>query len=76
MKLVSRTEQGRPAKDVLSAPPDNLVRAVVDRETGLLAAPGAGGALELWFRKGTAPDQRAGAPGTVPADLSRVTKEF
>ena len=37
-----------------------LERVRIDRETGLLAAPGAGGGLDLWFATGTAPTEVAG----------------
>jgi hypothetical protein len=48
---------------------------VVDRETGLLAAPHAGG-LEVWFRRGTAPTEVSGRPGTSSSDYGRTAREF
>ncbi|HTE54497.1 MAG TPA: transglycosylase domain-containing protein [Kofleriaceae bacterium] len=77
MELVALSEASRAARPVpAEPPPPGVVRAVIDRETGLLAEPGAGGAVELWFRRGTEPHERAGdAPG-VPADLSRASREF
>ena len=75
VQLVELAEGGRTPRPVLGDPPPGLVRAVVDRETGLLAEPGGGG-VELWFRRGTQPTERAAdAPG-VPADLSRASGEF
>jgi penicillin-binding protein 1A len=75
IELIELAEGTRSARPVPGEPPPGLVKAVVDRETGLLADPGAGG-LELWFRRGTEPTTRAAdAPG-VPADLSRASGEF
>ncbi len=76
MELVALAEDARPAREVLGPPPPGLVRALVDRETGLLADAGAPGAIELWFRAGTAPTARASDPPGVPADLSRTSREF
>jgi hypothetical protein len=47
----------------------------IDRESGLLAAPGAPGA-SIWFRTGTAPTETAGQPGTSPTDFGRTSREF
>jgi hypothetical protein len=47
----------------------------IDRETGLQAAPGAGG-LALWFLAGTAPTEISGQPGASPTDFGRSTREF
>jgi hypothetical protein len=52
-----------------------MERAAIDRETGLLAAPGTSG-LPLWFRPGTAPTEVAGQPGTSPTDFGRSSSEF
>ena len=76
MDLVALAEEARPVREVPGPPPPGLVRALVDRETGLLAEPGAPGAIELWFRPGTEPTARASDPPGVPADLSRTSREF
>jgi hypothetical protein len=52
-----------------------MVRATIDRETGLLAAPYAGG-VELWFRDGTAPTEVSGQPGASPSDFDSTAREF
>ena len=75
IRAVRAAEGGRPDRSVLGPPPPGLERASIDRETGLLAAPGTGG-LELWFRTGTAPTETAGQPGTAPADFDRTSREF
>ena len=75
-QLVQLAEGGRAARAVPGEPPGGLVRARVDRETGLLAQPGAGGAIDLWFRQGTEPHGVAGEAADVPVDLSRASREF
>ena len=75
-ELVKLAEGGRAAHPVPGDPPGGLVRARVDRETGLLAQPGAGGAIDLWFRRGTEPHGVAGEAADVPVDLSRASQEF
>jgi penicillin-binding protein 1A len=76
LEAVRLAEGGRSPRPVLGEPPAGLVRARVDRETGLLAAPGAGGAADLWFRRGTEPHGTAGEAADVPVDLSRTSREF
>ncbi|HWN69751.1 MAG TPA: transglycosylase domain-containing protein [Haliangium sp.] len=76
MDLVRLAEDRRPARPVSGEPPAGLERVRVDQETGLLARPGAGGAVELWFKPGTAPTQEAGQLVDLPADLGRVSREF
>jgi len=60
---------------VPGAPPDGMERVAIDRETGLLASPSAPG-LPVWFRRGTAPTEVAGQPGTSPTDFGRSAREF
>jgi penicillin-binding protein 1A len=76
MRLVRDAEGARPPRPVIGPPPDGVERARVDRETGLLAADGAGGAVDLWFKRGTAPTDVAGRPSGSAHDLSRSTREF
>lgn len=66
-------EGDRPAQPVLPAPPAEMERVVIDRETGLRAA---GGGLELWFRDGTAPTEQAQAPSGAGVDFERQSREF
>jgi penicillin-binding protein 1A len=75
MRAIRAAEGDRPARPVPGDPPAGMERASIDRETGLVAAPGTGG-LELWFRAGTAPTELSGQPGTSPTDFGRTTREF
>jgi len=75
MRAVRAAEGSRPPAAVPGPAPDGMERAAIDRETGLLAAPGTGG-LPLWFRPGTAPTEVAGQPGTSPTDFGRSSSEF
>jgi penicillin-binding protein 1A len=75
MRAIRAAEGDRPPMELPGAPPAGMERAAIDRETGLLAAPGTGG-LELWFRNGTAPTETAGRPGTSPTDFGQTTREF
>jgi penicillin-binding protein 1A len=74
MRVIDAAEGSRPARPAVGPPPQGLERARIDRETGLLAAPGAGGGLDLWFATGTAPTEVAGrAPSS---DFGRAASEF
>jgi len=75
MWSIRATEGARPAAPVPGAPPAGMERVAIDRETGLVAAPGTGG-LALWFRAGTAPTEMSGQPGTSPTDFGRSSREF
>jgi penicillin-binding protein 1A len=75
MRAVRAAEGNRPPTAVPGPPPDGLELVAIDRETGLVAAPGTGG-LPLWFRTGTAPTEVAGQPGTSPTDFGRSSSEF
>lgn len=76
MRLIALAEGERPAEPLLEPVPAGVARARVDRETGLLAEPHAGGSVELYFRQGTEPTKRAGHVPGVPIDLGRVSREF
>jgi penicillin-binding protein 1A len=75
-RLVKLAEASRTAVEVPGEAPDSMVRRRVDRETGLLAQPRAGGALDLFFKRGTEPTQSAGTLQGVPVDLGRATRRF
>ena len=75
MRAVRAAEGNRPSVALPGAPPAGMVRATIDRETGLLAAPGAPG-LTLWYREGSAPTEVSGQPGTSPTDFGRSAREF
>lgn len=75
MRAIRAAEADRPRIALPGPPPDGMVRATIDRESGLLSAPGAPG-LTLWFREGSAPTEVAGQPGTSPTDFGRSAREF
>ncbi|MBV8761960.1 MAG: transglycosylase domain-containing protein [Deltaproteobacteria bacterium] len=75
MKAMRAAEGDRPKVAVPGAAPAGMERASIDRETGLLSAPGAPG-LSLWFRAGTAPTEVSGQPGTSPTDFGAATRQF
>ena len=58
IKAIRAAEGDRPDVPLPGPPPPNMERVTIDRESGLLAAPGAPGAA-LWFRAGTAPTSPA-----------------
>ena len=76
VKVVRLAEDGRDPRPVPGDPPWTLVRARIDRETGYLSQPGAGGSVELYFKRGTAPTRSAGQVQGVPTNLGRTTREF
>jgi penicillin-binding protein 1A len=75
MRAIRAAEGDRPEVPVPGDPPSGMERATIDRETGLLSAPGAPG-LPLWFSAGTAPTEVSGQPGTSPTDFGRASREF
>ena len=75
IRAIRAAEGDRPAVPMPGPAPDGLERASIDRESGLLAAPGGAG-VGLWFRRGTAPTEVAGQPGTAPTDFGRSSREF
>jgi penicillin-binding protein 1A len=75
MRAIRTAEANRPTLPVPGSPPEGMERVSIDRETGLLAAPGAPG-LALWFAAGSAPTENAGQPGTSPTDFGRSSREF
>jgi len=76
VKLVQLTEDGRPERPAVGPPPAGVERVRIDRETGLLAAPGAGGAANVWFKQGTAPTEAAGEVSETSTDFGRTAHEF
>ena len=75
MRAIRSAEAVRPGVQVPGPPPEGMERVSIDRETGLLSAPGAPG-LAVWFRAGTAPTEVSGTPGTSPTDFGRSAREF
>jgi penicillin-binding protein 1A len=75
MAAIRAAEGARPAAPVPGPAPADMEQVTIDRETGLVAAPGAGG-LALWFRSGTAPTEVSGQPGTSSTDFARSSHEF
>lgn len=76
MELIELAEGKRERVPVPGQAPASLVRVRVDHETGFLAQPGAGGAVELYFKPGTEPIQHAGQIYGVPVDLGRASRQF
>jgi penicillin-binding protein 1A len=75
VRAIRGAEGNRPDVAIPGTPPADMERVTIDRETGLVAAPGASG-LAVWFRAGTAPTEVSGQPGTSPTDFGRSTREF
>jgi penicillin-binding protein 1A len=76
MDVIDRAEGTRPSAPVLAPPPPAMVQVRIDRETGLLAMPGAGGAEDLWFTRGSEPTESAGRSATMPSDFGRAAHDF
>lgn len=74
--LVRLGEGARAERPVPGDAPAGLVQERIDRETGLLAAPGAGGGADVWFKQGTAPTEVAGRVSGTSADFGRTAREF
>jgi penicillin-binding protein 1A len=74
-RAIRAAEGERPAVALPGPAPAHMERVTIDRETGLLSPPGAGG-LSLWFREGTSPSEVAGHPATSPTDFGRTSREF
>ncbi|MBA3454767.1 MAG: transglycosylase domain-containing protein [Deltaproteobacteria bacterium] len=75
MRAIRSAEGTSPDVAIPGSPPAGMERVTIDRETGLLAAPGASG-LAVWFRTGTAPTEVSGRPGTSPTEFGHSTREF
>jgi penicillin-binding protein 1A len=75
MTAIRAAEGARPVVAVPGEPPEKMVRATIDRETGLLAAPHTSG-VDLWFREGTAPTEVSGQPGASASDFDSTAREF
>ena len=74
-RAIRAAEGSRPRVAVPGAAPPGLDHLSIDRETGLLAAPGSSG-LAVWIRTGTGPTAVSGQPGTSPTDFGQSTREF
>lgn len=75
-RIVAASEADRPVIELPGPAPDDLVVVSVDRETGLRARPGSGGATELHFAPGTEPVEQSDALPDVSPDLSRLGRDF
>jgi penicillin-binding protein 1A len=75
MKAIRAAEGQRPPVPIPGIAPAGMEEVSIDRESGMRAAAHAGGE-SLWFRKGTAPTEEAGQPGTSPTDFGRSAREF
>ena len=76
VRLIALAEDARAPVTVPGPPPPGVVVTRIDRESGLLALPHAGGAVDLWFRAGTAPTQAVDELREVPRDLGRLSRDF
>jgi penicillin-binding protein 1A len=76
VRLIALAEDARAPVAVPGPPPPGVVAARIDRGSGLLALPHAGGAVDLWFRAGTAPTQAVDELREVPRDLGRLSRDF
>jgi penicillin-binding protein 1A len=74
-EVVGLAEESRDLGELPGVPPDSLQPYRIDRDSGLLAAPGAGGALELYFQPHTAPTEVAGS-STGTRDFARQSGAF
>ncbi|MBL0218202.1 MAG: transglycosylase domain-containing protein [Myxococcales bacterium] len=74
-RAIRAAEGSRPPVPVPGTAPAGLEHVSIDRETGLLAAPGSSG-LAVWVRTGTAPTEVSGQPGTSPTDFGQSSREF
>jgi penicillin-binding protein 1A len=74
--LVRLAESTRPARAVPGDPPPGIVTAIIDRESGKLARPGAGGAILLPFRAGTVPGESVDEARDLPRDLDDAARNF
>ncbi len=74
-RAIRAAEGTRPPVPVPGTAPAGLEHVSIDRETGLLAAPGSSG-LAVWVRTGTAPTEVSGQPGTSPTDFGQSSREF
>jgi penicillin-binding protein 1A len=74
--LVRLAESTRAARPVPGAAPPGIVTATIDRESGKLARPGAGGAIVLPFRDGTVPVETDDTGRDLPGDLDEAARRF
>ena len=75
-KILRLAEESRASGELPGQAPSSLKPYRIDRDSGLLAAPKAGGALELYFQADTAPTEVAGASSGVSRDFARQSGAF
>ncbi len=76
MDLIAMAERGRGSSALPGPAPSTSESAQIDRESGLLAAPGAGNSMTLHFAPGTVPSERAGSAFSVGQDFARGSSSF
>lgn len=76
LRIAQERERGRPSLPIPGALPKGMLHRRIDRDTGLLAPPGAGGAVELPFVAGTEPTQMATARFSGGSSLSEAAGQF
>lgn len=76
MELMTMAERGRKSGPLPGPAPSTSESAQIDRESGLLAAPGAGNSITLYFAPGTVPSERAGSAFSIGQDFARGSSSF
>ena len=69
-------EDGREKVPLLRNRPPGIVQVRIDRETGLRAETGAGGAADVFFERGTQPSQSVAESFGQPVDIARESHSF
>lgn len=71
---VLRAIEGTRPPAPLPGPPAGVVKARIDRASGLRSTSESGDAVDLYFRDGTVPTEEVGS--TLPLEFDRLTGEF
>ena len=76
MAMLRKVQDGRESESLLQNRPADIVQLRIDQETGFRAEPGAGGAADVFFERGTAPTQSVTHSVGLPVDLDRESHNF
>jgi penicillin-binding protein 1A len=66
--------EGTSPPALLPGPPPGVIKARIDRPSGLLGTAESSDAVELYFRRGTEPTELAGS--RLPEEIDRIADEF